>query len=116
MYDSEINCLNAEILNAHNKHYEMNKDGLICINEQPNSNIIYHLYSTGEYTFQKGGWAYLKRSEFTISNKLPYYNKLSFKFANNLDDSSITYVILTEQECIHYINKMGELITKIMIR
>lgn len=30
----------------------------------PNSNQIYHLYSNGKITHQKGAWAYLQRSEF----------------------------------------------------
>jgi hypothetical protein len=40
---------------------------LVDENESPNGNTIYHIYSDGEITYQKGGWAYLQRSEFSDS-------------------------------------------------
>lgn len=39
--------------------------GLVVPTAAPNGNMIYHLYPDGEITFQKGGFAYLKRSVFT---------------------------------------------------
>jgi len=38
---------------------------LVQPNASPNGNWIYHIYSDGEITHQKGGFAYLMRSEFT---------------------------------------------------
>jgi hypothetical protein len=38
---------------------------LINVKEAPNENTIYHIYSDGEITSQKGSWAYGQRSEFT---------------------------------------------------
>lgn len=43
---------------------------LIKQNEQPNANIIYHIYNDGEITQQKGGWAYLRRTEFSIKGPI----------------------------------------------
>lgn len=38
---------------------------LVQPNASPNGNRIYHIYSDGEITHQKGGFAYLMRSEFS---------------------------------------------------
>ena len=46
---------------------------LIDPNETPNANIIYHVYSDGEITYQKGGWVYQQRSVFTL--KYPSFRK-----------------------------------------
>lgn len=46
------------IISAHNP-------SLINDKEAPNGNTIYHIYSDGEITSQKGSWAYGQRSEFT---------------------------------------------------
>jgi len=35
------------------------------VEKSPSENTIYHIYSDGEITYQKGGWAYLNRSEFS---------------------------------------------------
>jgi len=59
---SEMKQLNDEIVAAHNKHYEASPTGLWMPKESPNGNTIYHLYSDGEITYQKGGWAYLQCS------------------------------------------------------
>ena len=45
--------------------YRKHNPSLVIPTESPNGNIIYHIYSDGEITYQKGGWAYLQRSEFT---------------------------------------------------
>jgi hypothetical protein len=109
--NSIVKELNQSIIDAHNKHYECSKTGLINPNESPNGNLIYHLYSDGEITYQKGGWAYLERSEFTSHYSIPGCEKFGFKFVN--DNSDKTYVILNENECIEFRNKMAELIKKI---
>ena len=48
---------------------KLNNPDLIKKNESPNGNIIYHLYSDGTITRQKGGWAYLKRSVTDVHTK-----------------------------------------------
>lgn len=107
---SEISLLNEQINAAHLKHYETSKTGLLHPEEAPNGNTMYHLYSNGKFTFQKGGDAYLRRSEF---ESLPYivgYEKLGFEFVKKTRDASITYVILTSEECCEYRKKMVDMI------
>lgn len=93
----------------HNKHYEISKHGLILPDEQPNANIIYHLYNDGEVTYQKGGYAYKKRGEFNYLNKI-YYEKSPFNFP--IKGTNCSYAILTLQECINMREKMKEILNK----
>lgn len=111
--NSEINQLNKDIIMAHNAHYLNSPSGLVNQNESPNGNQIYHLYSTGEISSQKGGWAYMRRSEFMTHGRFSYYKKLGFVFPNEAADGS-TYVILTEEECKFFRFQMGELIKKLI--
>jgi hypothetical protein len=99
------------IIEAHNKHYETFPTGLLREKDPPNVNIIYHLYSTGEITFQKGGWAYQQRSEFSSFCALPNHKKLAFTFPKK-PAYGPSYVILTEEECIYFRTKMFEFIQK----
>lgn len=110
---SLIEQLNTFINEAHNAHYRDTPNGLINANESPNGNQIYHLYSTGEISFQKGGRAYMQRSEFMTHGNMPNYQKLRLKFPNAAADGS-TYVILTEEECKNFRLQMGELIKKLI--
>jgi len=70
---------------------------LVQPEESPNGNIIYHIYSDGEITSQKGGWAYLQRSEFTslyaLQLKKKYYDLFPIKHSAN-----ISYAIVTEKD------------------
>jgi hypothetical protein len=109
--NSEIEQLNDAIILAHNTHYLNSPSGLINPNESPNGNQIYHLYSTGEISYQKGGWAYMRRSEFITHNKLTNYQRLSLVLPKIAADES-TYAILTEEECTHFRLKMIELLLK----
>ena len=106
---SEALELNLEIINAHNKHYESSATGLVNPKESPNGNTIYHLYSDGQITFQKGGWAYLQRSEFTEDSPFNGHRELQMKFPNQADNGK-TYVILTKEECKNFRNKMFEIV------
>ena len=80
---------------------------LVQPEESPNGNIIYHIYSDGEITFQKGGWAYLQRSEFTdsyaLSLKKKYYELFPIKHSTN-----ISYAIVTEKDAKSIRNMMIE--------
>lgn len=110
---SESHQFNQDIIEAHNAHYVNSETGLVNPTESPNGNQIYHLYSTGEISFQKGGWAYMQRSEFMTHGTLPNYQKLALKFPKRAADGS-TYVILTEEECKNFRVQMGELIKKLI--
>jgi hypothetical protein len=106
---SEVEYLSESIIDAHNRHYLHSPTGLINPKESPNGNQIYHLYSTGEISFQKGGWAYLQRSECTSDGKIFNYQKLGLKLPKQAADGS-TYVILTKDECKNFRRQMIELI------
>jgi len=67
----------------HDMVLKLQDDTLLHKDEQPNGNTIYHLYDDGQLTQQKGGWAYLQRSEFDIY--YPIARKL------NLDISKFEY-------------------------
>ena len=108
---SDIKSLNAAIIAAHDAHYTVSPTGLINPKESPNANQIYHLYSTGEISFQKGGSAYMQRSEFMTHGTMSNYQKLALKFPKRSADGS-TYVILTEDECKYFRVQMSELIKK----
>lgn len=111
--NTDIKQLNTSIINAHNAHYAISSTGLVHPTKQPNENIVYHLYSTGEISFQKGGYAYMARSEFMTEGKLSNYQKLSLVFPNQAVDGT-TYVILTKEECKNFRFQMIELIQKLI--
>ncbi len=108
---SEALVLNLAILEAHKKHYEDSPTGLIDTKDQPNGNIIYHLYSDGEITYQKGGWAYLQRSEFNKEPTIGGHRDLRMIFPNEASYGK-TYVVLKQEECIYFRNKMIQLLEK----
>lgn len=109
----EIEQLNTSIIAAYDNHYAISPTGLINPKDSPNGNQIYHLYSTGEISFQKGGWAYMQRSEFITHGNIPNYQKLPLKLPKKAADGS-TYVILTQEECNHFRVQMSELIKKLI--
>jgi hypothetical protein len=109
-FKTAVNNLEAEIIAAHQLHYEHSTTGLIIPTESPNGNTIYHLYSDGEITFQKGGWAYGQRSEFTLLYSIKDSDKLQFTFLRPTESGKSTYVILTEQECRQFREKMIKLL------
>jgi hypothetical protein len=78
---------------------------LVIFDESPNGNTIYHIYCNGEITYQKGGWAYLQRSEFNdsyaLSLKKNYYD--IFPIKNNVKHS---YAIVTIKDAMTIRNMM----------
>ena len=110
--ESRTNQLNADIIAAHEAHYKVSPTGLIIPTESPNGNLIYHLYENGEITFQKGGWAYLERSEFTSKHLIYYSNMLNLNFPNK-SDSGMTYVVLTQEECEKFRKTIEDLVSEI---
>jgi hypothetical protein len=115
-FESESHLLNVEMIKAHNKYYEFSPTGLIDLNKSPNGNIIYHLYSNGEITSQKGGTAYLQRSEFEDWNypANSACKHLNLKLPKNTN-IKLSYVILKRDECIYFRSKMMELLCKYKI-
>jgi hypothetical protein len=68
---------------------------LVCPKAAPNGNIVYHIYSNGEITYQKGGDAYLNRSEYTDSCaylKKNYYELFPMKI-----NKQLSYAIVTKE-------------------
>jgi hypothetical protein len=109
----KLTQLNAEIVSAHHNHYQNSPTGLLKPDESPNGNTMFHLYSDGEITYQKGGWAYGKRNVFPLQPPLSGMINLGFHFPKNHDHIKETYVILTEEECNDFRNKMIILLNKI---
>ena len=80
----------------------------------PNENTIYHLYSSGNLTYQKGGDAYLRRSEF---NDTPSINtnlnlditKFIYKIPYDDYGRFLHCVMVTRENAILIRNKMLEL-------
>ena len=70
---------------------------LVKPTESPNGNIIYHLYSDGEITYQKGGFAYLQRSVFTHKPCINF--DVKFKFVFPLERDNFTYAVMTKDDC-----------------
>jgi len=106
-----INDFNQRVINAHNAHYKNGIHQLIHTskNASLNGNIIYHLYSTGEITYQKGAWAYLQRSEFNSKYDITGAKKLPFKFVNEKSGRK-TYAVLTKEECQYFREEMVNIV------
>jgi len=77
---------------------------LINTEESPNANRIYHIYSNGQITNQKGSYAYLHRNEFVdyniINNKLPLLVTFPIKNDNEY------YAIVEKKHAIEIRNLM----------
>lgn len=97
--------INDEVSKLHFSHYEKSPNGLINKEMSPNSNTIYHLYSNGEITSQKGSWAYSQRSEFTEYQALFLTRRFEFPIKLN---NGLSFAILTKDECVMIRNKMNQ--------
>ena len=88
-----------------------NNPKLINTQEAPNENTIYHIYSDGEITQQKGSWAYCNRSEFTLY--LPFNKSISFEnfpyHRTNSKGEKFGYAIVKYEDAL----KIREKISKI---
>jgi hypothetical protein len=70
---------------------------LVQPDASPNGNKIYHIYSDGEITNQKGGFAYLRRSEFIVKSAvLSSFEKRSFP----IKSLTFSYAIVTEEHAV----------------
>jgi hypothetical protein len=106
-----IHDFNSRVNAAHNAHIVNGECTLIDVspNASPNANQIYHLYNDGTVTFQKGAYAYLRRSEFTNQCSVTGYNTI-FKFPIETRDGLMTYAVLTKEQCIQFRTEMKEYI------
>lgn len=105
---AEIASLNRKVNELHHSHFVNSSTGLLNASEAPNGNRIYHLYDDGEITHQKGGWAYMQRSEFSLKYPL-FYGKSPYIFPKKGYDH--TYAVLTETECLQMREEMSKLMT-----
>jgi hypothetical protein len=71
---------------------------LVKKDEQPNTNIIYSLYSDGSITREKGGWAYKKRSIFGVAGEIVRPANF-FTFPCEGSGEGYTYAVMTEDNC-----------------
>lgn len=112
----KIEQLNNDIIDAHYKHYDNDNlpTGLIHPEEPPHKNYIYHLYSNGLISFQKGGRDYQERSEFTLHGNDALLNYQFLELKLPLETDNFTYAILTEEECKYFRQKMQNLIKSIV--
>ena len=90
---------------------KIHNPALVDINLAPNENIIYHLYSDGTITRQKGSWAYGKRNIFEIESYCVKPNTF-FTFPNKGENEGDTYSIMTLENCKKVKNLMNELLLK----
>lgn len=101
--------LNEMICEAHFNHYKSSKTGLVNPDDSPNANTIYHLYNDGEITHQKGGFAYLMRTEFTFKNEIYHeHEHIPYNFPIT-KIGKYSYAILTQEECFKFRSLMNEI-------
>jgi hypothetical protein len=86
--------------------YLYNNPDLVKYDASPNGNRITHIYSDGEITSQKGGYAYLRRSTFVdiekVCNDIELTNDLTFPISCN----GYTYAIVTPEHAIEIRNQI----------
>jgi hypothetical protein len=101
--------LNLKVISSHNPNLIDNK-------KSPNENIIYHLYSDGTITYQKGGDSYGRRSVFDLYPSI-YFSNISYKNKFNFSlkslESNESYSILTKEQCILFRKEMEEIMNNI---
>ena len=85
---------------------------LVVKKMSPNENIIYHLYSDGTITRQKGGWAYGQRTVNDIESYCLKPNTF-FTFPEKGQYSGDTYCILTIDDCKNVKNLINKLLLHI---
>lgn len=93
--------------------HSCNNPKLINTEAAPNENTIYHIYSDGEITEQKGSWAYGRRNERTW--KYPkftnIYQKGLFPYERKSDSGMIYgYAIVTPENASKIIDMIEKYI------
>ena len=83
---------------------------LVIPDASPNADKIFHLYNNGEITFQKGGYAYGERNEFTYESSIYNIKLLDItKFPQITNNQKSFYIIATEKHCCEIRNEMLKL-------
>ena len=90
----------------------LNNPGLVDKKQAPNETQIYHLYSDGTITRQKGSWAYGKRSIFEVRGECIRPNTY-FNFPIDSAKNGDTYAIMTEEDCERVRHLMDELLLNV---
>jgi hypothetical protein len=96
---------------------EMDNPSLVEPETSPNGNMIYHIYNDGEITSQKGGWAYMRSSKFTIIEPLPNADRLGLKFKREIETSTgqmASYSIVTCEQADEIRKEIKELLMMVM--
>jgi len=102
-FNEEVRALNEEICATHNAHYQQDPEyGLV--NPNNDADHVYHLYSDGELTHQKGGFCYQRRTEFTEKSK--FFGCPTVFTLPKTTTRGYNYAILTEAEGVLLCNKM----------
>lgn len=88
------------VLDMHNAHYSPeNPNGLWKPDDSPNANTIYKIWSDGEITYEKGGFAFGDRSLKQSRAPLVNLDKSTLpKFPKDQGNGN-SYAILTSDEC-----------------
>lgn len=115
-FQQMIQDLNNEVINASKAHYKeeeyenTSECRLIDRDMSPNANTIYMLDSSGKIEYTKGGWRFPSASYFPEFGGERLSMKIQFKFSDKMiDNIGYSYVILTQEECHKFRQKMHEL-------
>ena len=98
----------TDFKNIQEKINDYNDPSLVHPDESPNGNRIYHLYPDGSITNQKGGWAYLMRSEFTDYGRIDEFPNKMLYFPQQKYVSE-RYAIMTLEHAIEVREMMMKL-------
>lgn len=104
-----IEELKKVITQSHNPFLVINNPKV-----SPNENIIWHIYSNGETTYQKGSWAYRQRSEFNQEYQIPNLKLDSnlFPYKTTVYGTEIGYAVVTKENAIKIRKMMLEIVSK----
>lgn len=110
-FETEMNAINEEIKQTHLAHFSKeNPFGLHKPRGNPTENTMWHFYDDCEVSYQKGGHAYRRRTEFTWRD--PLFSNTVFTLPMKTYCGNETYAIMTEDECLSFHQKVKELIKK----
>lgn len=94
--------LEAIVRGMHEAHYVSNPpNGLWHPEEAPNTNTIYKIWSDGEFTYEKGGFAFGERSMKQSALPLVYFSKKDMLPTFPVVCGDNSYAMLTPDECSH---------------
>lgn len=96
--------------NIYNMVDTLHDETLVDPNQSPNCNDIIHIYSDGNITNQKGGWAYLQRNERNVKEPISKNLNLDVdkfkKILKNEPNVQCGYIIVTRTNAMLIREKM----------